>query len=332
MRLVTFLPRKPRSADEAKDGHLGVVDKSGVMAGVVPDGAFGSLRLALQSWDTAEAELREIEAKLNRGKWPETVALQDQKILSPLPRAWAFMDGSAYLQHIILVRKARGAEPPEDMKVVPLMYQGLSDGFLAPTEDIPIIDEAYGLDLEGEVGVLLDDVPLGVTAQDAISHIKLLVLINDVTLRNLIPRELQAGFGFFQSKPASSFAPFAITPDECGDAWREGRLHLPLTCRLNGRVIGTPNAGEMHFSFGDLIAHAARTRNLASGSILGGGTVSNEPESAGVACLAETRMREKILTGQMTTPFLRVGDKVEIEMFQGKRNLFGTISQTVRES
>lgn len=267
---------------------------------------------------------------LSTGKVSTSTALTNEQILAPLPRTFAWLDGSAFVQHVILVRKARGAEPPDDLFTVPLMYQGVSDNLLGPEEPIPLGDPGWGLDLEGEVYVILDDVPLGITVQEAGKHIKLVSIMNDITLRNLIPRELAAGFGFFHGKPASSFAPFVVTPDELGGSWREGRVHLDLECFLNGVRIGHPNAGEMHFSFPQLIEHAAKTRSLPAGTILGSGTVSNKDEARGVSCLAERRMLEKIATGDSKTPFLKSGDVIEITMKREGVALFGSIRQRVR--
>ena len=332
MKLATLKISSPRNETEKRDGRLVVVnDDKGVLANL-PSNKFPSLRQALEEWNEAESFLREVAESLQQGTWRDTQPLKGARFMSPLPRTWGFVDGSAFVQHIILVRKARGAEPPEDMKTVPLMYQGVSDTLLGPEDDIPQIDFAHGTDFEGEVAVIVTDVPMGTKANDAHRYIKLALLLNDVSLRNLIPRELQAGFGFFQSKPASSCSPYAVTLDELGNAWREERIHLPLTCTLNGKVVGSPNAGEMFFSFGQLIEHAAATRALSAGTIIGSGTVSNEPDSAGIACLAERRMREKIATGTMTTPFMKVGDRIRIEMFRDGKSVFGAIDQQVARS
>lgn len=293
----------------------------------VPD--FPNLLAALQDWSRAEPVLRAIDDRLRAGKADHTVSLASQRFMAPLPRTWAWLDGSAFLHHVVLVRRARGAEPPDDLYSVPLMYQGVSDNLLGPQDDIPLLDESHGMDFEAELGVVTDDVPLGTTAADAARHVKLLVLMNDVSLRELIPRELKAGFGFFHGKPASSFAPFAITPDEAGDAWRDGRLHLEMRSVLNGDLFGYPHAGAMHFSFFDLIAHASRTRALSAGTILGSGTVSNEDERVGSSCIAERRMIEKIKSGHPATRWMRPGDTIEIEMLDGRRSLFGKISQRV---
>jgi fumarylacetoacetate (FAA) hydrolase len=252
-------------------------------------------------------------------------------IRAPLPRAYEWIDGSAYLNHVRLVRRARGAEPPPSLATDPLVYQGGSGVLLGPTDPIPLGDPAWGLDFEGEVVAVSDDVPLGTRAAEAMPHLRLLCLANDVSLRHLIPAELAKGFGFFQSKPATAFSPFVATPDELGPAWRDGRVHLRLTVRLNGATVGDLDAGpEMHFSFADLLAHAARTRALTAGTLLGSGTVSNEDPARGVSCLAERRVREQLAHGAARTPFLAAGDRVEIEMRDAAgRNLFGTIDQRV---
>jgi len=260
----------------------------------------------------------------------ETEEVEPSRLLAPLPRAYEWVDGSAYLSHILLVRKARNAEPPKTLRTDPLVYQGGSGVMLSSRAPLPILDPSYGLDLEGEVAVVLGDTPIGVSAEQARAHVRLLVLVNDVTLRNLIPAELEKGFGFFCSKPASAFAPFAITPDELGGAFRDGRVHLPLRCSLNGQLLGDPDASAMHFSFYDLIAHIAKTRAFTAGTILGGGTVSNEDPARGVACLAERRTRETIELGAPRTPFLQSGDRVHIEMLHPDgTSLFGSIEQEV---
>ena len=260
---------------------------------------------------------------------------------APLPRAYQWVDGSAYVNHVELVRKARGAEMPQSFWTDPLMYQGGSDSFIGPCDDAPFADEAWGIDFEGEVAVITGDVPLGTTADRAGAHIRLFMLVNDWSLRLLIPGELGKGFGFVQSKPATSFSPVAVTADELGDAWREGRVHLPLVAHLNGALFGRPDAGlDMTFNFAQLIAHVAKTRELEAGSIVGSGTVSNKEDGgpgrpaseggAGYACLAEQRTIETILQGKPVTPFMRVGDRVRIEMLDGQgQSIFGAIDQQV---
>ncbi len=329
MKLATLKITQPKTASERLDGRLAVVSSDGRYAVPVPPEAFPNLLAALEDWEHAEPRLRAIDAQLSEGRAREAVDLTHAQLLAPLPRTFGWIDGSAFIQHVLLVRKARGAQPPEDLKTVPLMYQGAGDFLLGPTDDVPMIDEAHGMDFESEVAVILDETPMGVTPAEAAGHVKLLVIMNDVSLRNLIPRELAAGFGFFQSKPASSLGPFAVTPDELGGAWRDGRVHLELRTTYNGKLFGHPNAGEMHFSFFDLVAHAAKTRRLSAGTILGSGTVSNADESVGSSCLAEKRMIEKIQGGEMRTPFMKAGDRVEIEMLQGGASVFGKISQKI---
>jgi fumarylacetoacetate (FAA) hydrolase len=259
-------------------------------------------------------------------------ALDVSKLKAPLPRAYEWLDGSAYINHVVLVRKARNAEPPATLKTDPLVYQGGSGVFLGPTQDIEHFSTDFGIDFESEIGIITDDIPMGTKKQDALSHIKLITILNDVSLRNLIPDELAKGFGFVVSKPATAFAPVAITPDELSsDEWKEGRVHLPLNTYFNGQLFGSPDAGpEMHFSFLDLIEHLTRTRSLTAGTVIGSGTVSNEDRSKGSSCLAEKRMIEKIDTGAMTTPFMQFGDSVEIYMNNSKgQDLFGHIKQKV---
>lgn len=315
--------------DGTRDGHLIVVRRDGTRyasaASVAP-----TMQRALDDWDALEPRLREIADRLE-GDAIESLPLDPRELRAPLPRAYEWVDGSAYINHIVLVRKARGAEPPATLRTDPLVYQGGSSDFLGPTDDIPLADPAWGCDFESEVAVILGDVPQGSTAAEAASCVRLVTIVNDVTLRNLVPGELEKGFGFFQSKPATAFAPFALTPDELGDAWKDGRVHLRLRTTLNGTLVGDPEAGPaMHFSFFDLVAHVAKTRAFGAGTILGSGTVSNEERERGISCLAERRMREILETGKPTTPFLAYGDRVEIEMLdRAGRDLFGRIAQTV---
>ena len=289
-----------------------------------------TLQAALDDWERCEPALRELsyalDADLEIG-----VPLDTVRFLAPLPRAYEWVDGSAFVNHVELVRKARGAKPPETLLTDPLVYQGGSGVFLGPNDDIVLTNPDWGLDFEAEVCAILGDTPQGVRAEDAVQHIKLLTLCNDITLRNLIPNELKKGFGFFCSKPATAFSPFAITPDELGDSWNQGRIHLKLNSWLNGDHVGQPNAGpEMHFSFNDLIAHISQTRSFVAGTILGSGTVSNRDPSVGFSCLAEQRMREIIATGQPQTRFLKEGDEVRIEMTKPTgQSLFGRIHQRV---
>ncbi len=315
--------------DGSRDGALIVVRRDNEV--YAPASAVApNLQAALDDWDRAAPELQAIADRLESGALPgERVDLE--RLEAPLPRAYEWVDGSAFLNHVILVRKARGAEPPATLETDPLIYQGGSSRFLAPTEPIALADESWGLDFEAEVAVILGDVPQGTTAAEAGAHVRLITLVNDVTLRNLIPPELAKGFGFFQSKPATALAPFALTPDELGPAWKDGRLHLRMRTTYNGELVGDPEAGaEMHFSFFQLIAHLARTRNFTAGTILGSGTVSNADRARGISCLAERRMIETIETGAPITPFMKVGDTVDIEMRDAEgHNLFGTISQEV---
>jgi fumarylacetoacetate (FAA) hydrolase len=315
--------------DGTRDGALIVVDRAGEKYAPARDVA-PTLQAALDAWERCEGPLRALAESLERGVVPSS-ALDPTRLAPPLPRAYEWVDGSAYVNHIVLVRKARGAEPPETLLTDPLVYQGGSGVLLGPTDDIPLVDEKWGLDFESEVCVILGDTPMGTTKERAGSYVRLVMLANDVTLRNLIPVELAKGFGFFQSKPATAFSPFAITPDELGGAWRDGRVHLRLTTHLNGTLAGDPDAGpQMHFSFFDLIAHLAKTRAYTAGTIVGSGTVSNADPARGVSCLAERRMREILEQGSATTPFLKVGDRVRIEMKDaGGASLFGAIDQRV---
>lgn len=316
-------------SERSRDGELIVVARDNQRAVRAGDVA-PSLREAVENWATARPRLEGIYAALNAGDAPGAFALDPRALHAPLPRAFQWADGSAFIHHIKLVRQARGAELPETLETVPLMYQGGGDAFLGPHDDIPQVDFAHGTDFEGEFGVVTDDVPIGISADEALTKIVLVVVINDVSLRGLIPEELAQGFGFFQSKPSSAFAPFAVTPDELGAAWRNGRVHLPLNVELNGTFFGNADGGAMHFHFGQLIAHAARTRPLAAGTIIGSGTVSNEDAARGSSCLAERRMLEKIQKGVITTPFMKVGDRVKMEVRDARgENIFGTIEQSV---
>jgi fumarylacetoacetate (FAA) hydrolase len=253
--------------------------------------------------------------------------------MSPLPRAYQWADGSAYVNHVELVRKARGAEMPPSFWTDPLMYQGGSDSFLGPHDDILMGDESWGIDFEGEVAVITDDTPMGVSAEDAGKHIQLLMLVNDVSLRGLIPKELEKGFGFFQSKPSSAFSPVAVTPDELGPAWQDYKVHLPLRSTLNSSEFGHPDAGiDMVFNFATLVAHAAKTRPLVAGTIVGSGTVSNKNHAVGSSCIVERRLLEKINSGESTTPFMKFGDRIKIEMTDKHgQSVFGAIEQTVKQ-
>jgi fumarylacetoacetate (FAA) hydrolase len=310
----------------SRDGQLIVVSRdlaSAVSAAEIAP----TLQAALDDWDRSRGGLQRLYEDLEAGRATEAFPLRVADLAAPLPRAYQFLDGSAYLAHVERVRRARGAEMPPSFLVDPLMYQAVSDGFLPPVGTIPVGSEDHGIDFESEVCVVTDDVPMGVTAEEAAGHVLLVCLVNDVSLRNLIPAELAKGFGFLQSKPRSALSPVMVTPDELGDAWRDGKLHLPLLTWLDGERFGAPEAGEdMQFSFHELIAHAARTRPLAAGTIIGSGTVANQDESRGASCMAEKRMLEIIRDGQASTPFLSFGARVRIEMLDGEgQNIFGSI-------
>lgn len=329
MKLATIPLEGGEPGPERRDGRLVVVDDVGGKLALVPREVAPNLRVALEEWAEVAPRLAAIDAQLKDGAWPQSRELAETGFLAPLPRTTSWLDGSAFIRHIVLVRKARGAEPPADLRSGPLMYQGIGDPLLGPREDILAVSEDHGIDFEAEVAVLLDETPMGTTAADALAHVKLLVLMNDVSLRNLIPRELKAGFGFFHGKPPSALAPFAVTPDELGPAWRDGRVHLEMRSERNGELFGHPDAGEMFFPFQRLIEHAAKTRPLPAATLIGSGTVSNEDPSVGSSCLAEKRMLEIIRGGEAKTPFLRFGDRVRIEMLQDGRSVFGAIDQRV---
>jgi fumarylacetoacetate (FAA) hydrolase len=320
---------KLASLNKGRDGELIVVDGTHQRACSASDIA-PTLQHALDHWDDIQPKLEARYNALCHGDVSH-FEFDEQACASPLPRAFHWADGSAYVNHVELVRKARGATMPESFWTDPLMYQGGSDSFLGPYESIAMADTAWGIDFEAEVAVITNDVPMGVSVEQAGSHIQLLMLVNDVSLRNLIPAELAKGFGFFQSKPSSAFSPLCLTPDELGSAWRENKLHLPLRVRLNNTLIGEPNAGiDMTFDFAQLIAHAAKTRPLAAGSIIGSGTVSNKDRKSGSCCLAEVRMLEVLAEGEAKTPFMQFGDRVRIDMHDSQgHNLFGTIDQKV---
>jgi fumarylacetoacetate (FAA) hydrolase len=287
------------------------------------------MQQALDDWGTHEPALRKLAQDVDaKGE-----VFDEKQCASPLPRAYQIADGSAYLNHVELVRRARGAELPPELLHDPLMYQAVSDTILGPRDVIPVRDEAYGIDFEAEVAVIVDDVPMAVKPAEALKHIKLVMLMNDVSLRQLIPAELGKGFGFFQGKPPSAFSPVAVTPDALGDAWKDGKMNGQLLSMLNGKDIGHPDAGrDMQFHFGELIAHAAKTRPLGAGTIIGSGTVSNRDRSTGISCLAEIRMIEKIEQGDSKTPFLKFGDMIRIEMKDVKgASIFGVIEQRVEK-
>jgi fumarylacetoacetate (FAA) hydrolase len=313
-----------------RDGQLVIVDRALKSRVAVPDIA-ATLQAALDDWHALEPRLRAAATALESQDLPHAQRFDPCECAAPLPRAYQWLDASAYLHHVELVRKARGAQMPASFLTDPLMYQGGSDHLLGPCDDVAFASDAHGIDLEAEVAVVTDDVPLGVTPEAAARHVKLLVLVNDWSLRNLIPSELAKGFGFLQSKPASAFAAIAATPDELGDAWRGGKVHLPLVSTINGHELGHPDAGsDMNFSFYDLIAHAARTRSLAAGTILGSGTVANRDPARGSSCLAERRTLEVLEYGSARTPFLKFGDRVRIEMLaENGASVFGALDQEV---
>ena len=326
--------------DGTRDGRLAVVSRDLTRA-LDASGIVCTLQAAIEDWDRAAPRLADLYAELNAGAARHAVPFDPAQCHAPLPRAYQWADGSAYVNHVELVRKARGAEMPPSFWTEPLLYQGGSDSFIGPCDDAPFADEAWGIDFEGEVAVITGDVAAGTTVDAAGRHILLFMLVNDWSLRNLIPGELGKGFGFVQSKPATSFSPVAVTVDELGAAWRDGRVHLPLLAHLNGALFGKPDAGvDMTFNFAQLIAHLARTRELEAGSIVGSGTVSNKENGApgrpakdggvGYACLAEQRTIETILAGKPVTPFMGFGDRVRIEMLDGQgQSIFGAIDQKV---
>ena len=332
---------KLASLKDGRDGRLVIVSRDLSQAVETSDIA-PTLQAALDEWDVVAPQL-EARFELLQAGQIESFAFDQAACASPLPRAFAWMDGSAYLNHVELVRKARGAEVPESFYSDPLMYQGGSDTFIGPRDAIIASDEAHGIDMEAEITVITDDVPMGVSAKDAEGHIKLIMLVNDVSLRGLIPNELRKGFGFVQGKASSAFSPVAVTPDELGSAWEDSTIDLPLLVDYNGKAFGKANVKtDMTFNMAELVAHAARTRELCAGSIIGSGTVSNKFEGnegkkiedggVGYSCIAEIRMIEKIQTGEFKTPFMRFGDSVGIEMHNEKgQSIFGRIENIVEK-
>lgn len=326
--------------NNTRDGLLVVVNKQLTKCVAVPEIA-EHLQQALDHWDRVEPQLNEVYTALNEGELVNEMDFDQELCESPLPRAFQWADGSAYVNHVELVRKARGAEMPPSFWTDPLMYQGGSDAFIGPRDDIPVASEEWGIDFEGEVAVITDDVPMGASAEQAASAIKLLMLVNDVSLRGLIPNELAKGFGFFQSKPSSVFSPVAVTPDELGDAWDGGKVNLPLLSHYNNEPFGCPNAGvDMTFEFPELVAHAAKTRPLSAGAIIGSGTVSNKQGTdfgtaiseggVGYSCIAEVRMIETIRDGKPSTRFMKFGDRIKMEMLDTNgQSIFGSIDQQV---
>jgi fumarylacetoacetate (FAA) hydrolase len=318
--------------DGGRDGTLVVVRRDGAVFARA-EGVAPTLQAALDDWERASPVLASLAALLEGGGVAGE-PLDPRALASPLPRAYEWVDASAYLNHVRLVRKARGSAPPDTLETDPLLYQGGSGVLLGPRDALPLPDGDVGLDFEAEVCVILGDTPAGTRAEDAERHVRLLMLANDVTLRNLVPGELAKGFGFFLSKPATAFSPFAVTPDELGDAWRGGRVHLRLRSIYNGDLVGDPEAGpEMHFSFPELVAYMTRTRAYAAGTILGSGTVSNADRARGISCLAERRAIEMIDLGRAKTPFMKEGDTVAIEMLDAAgTSLFGRIEQRVKRA
>ncbi|MCU0975084.1 MAG: fumarylacetoacetate hydrolase family protein [Steroidobacteraceae bacterium] len=314
----------------SRDGRLAVVSRD-LRRAAFADGIARTLQVALDDWDGCAPALAALAADLEANRAVQAFDFDPAQAMAPLPRAHHWVDGSAYVNHVELVRKARGAKMPDSFWTDPLVYQGGSDDLLGAMQDFPCPSEDFGIDLEAEVAVVTGDVPMGTRSEDGRRHIRLLMLVNDWSLRNLIPAELEKGFGFYQSKPATAFSPVAITPDELGPAWDGGRVHLPLVVNVNDRLLGRPNAGvDMTFDFGQLIAHVTKTRRLGAGTIIGSGTVSNYDRSLGSCCLAEVRMLELLARGTPATPFLRFGDRVRIEMLDAAgRSIFGAIDQRV---
>ena len=319
--------------DGSRDGQLAVVSRD-LKTAHLADGIAPTMQAALDDWAFLAPQLNELSQLLNSGRGRRSFDFDAAKCMAPLPRAYQWADGSAYVNHVELVRKARNAEMPASFWEDPLMYQGGSDDFIGPMDDIVLAHEEWGIDFEAEVAVITGDVPMGATADEAHQQIRLLMLVNDVSLRNLIPPELAKGFGFLQSKPASSFSPVAVTPDELGDAWKGGKVHLPLRSTWNGKLVGQPHAGvDMVFNFPQLVAHLCKTRNARAGSIVGSGTVSNKDASRGYSCIAEKRCLEMIADGVASTPFMLFGDTIKIEMLDSAgKSIFGAIEQTVKQA
>ncbi|WP_244786492.1 fumarylacetoacetate hydrolase family protein [Cupriavidus pauculus] len=316
--------------DGSRDGQLVVVSRDLKTAHYATDIA-GKLQTALDDWNFYAPQLQDLYDALNAGRARHPFPFQPKDCMAPLPRAYQWADGSAYVNHVELVRKARGAEMPPEFWKDPLMYQGGSDDFIGPQDDIVCASEAFGIDFEAEVAVITGDVRMGATPEQAGESIRLVMLANDVSLRNLIPAELGKGFGFFQSKPATAFSPVAVTPDELGEAWRDRKVHRPMVVHWNSRKVGSPDCGtDMVFDFGQLIAHICKTRNVRAGSIVGSGTISNVDRSKGYCCIAEQRMIETIEHGKPETEFMKYGDAVRIEMFDAQgHSIFGAIDQVL---
>jgi fumarylacetoacetate (FAA) hydrolase len=326
MKLATY-------KDSSRDGQLVVVSRD-LSTAHYATGIAGKLQQVLDDWNFMSPQLQDLYETLNQGKARHAFPFEPSRCMAPLPRAYQWADGSAFINHVELVRKARNAEVPESFYSDPLMYQGGSDDFIGPCDDVVVASEDFGIDFEAEVAVITGDVRMGATPAQALEGVRLLMLANDVSLRNLIPNELAKGFGFFQSKPATAFSPVAVTPDEVGEAWDKGRLHLTLQSTWNGRKVGMCEAGpEMTFHFGQLIAHICKTRNVRAGSIVGSGTVSNKDWSHGYSCIAEKRAIETIEDGKPKTGFMKYGDTIRIEA-KGKDGLsvFGAIDQKIVEA
>ncbi len=324
---------KLASLNSGRDGKLIVVSRDLTRA-VSAEAVAPTLQAAMDDWSACEPKLTKLFNALQAGLVPGEFAFDATQVAAPLPRSYHWADASAYVTHVELVRKARGAELPESFWTDPLMYMGASDAFIGARDDVLVESEEWGIDFESEVAVFTDDVPAGINPDLARGHIKLVALVNDVSLRNLIPAELLKQFGFYQSKPQTSFTPVAVTPDELGDAWDGAKLHLPMLSTLNGVQVGSPNAGvDMTFDFGQLIAHAAKSRALVAGTVVGSGTVANKGSPNGSSCLAEVRCLETIANGQPSTPFMSFGDRIEIEMLdqQGK-SVFGKIDQIISQN
>lgn len=321
---------KLASLKHGRDGKL-VVVRQDLTQCAPADKVAPTLQAALDDWAVVKPKLEQLAHDLEQGRAKDAMPFYPKLCASPLPRAYQWADGSAYVNHVELVRKARGADMPESFWTDPLMYQGGSDTFLSPTDDIAFAEESWGIDFEGEVAVITGDVPMGTPAEDAGQYIRLLMLVNDVTLRAVAQPELAKGFGFFQSKPSSAFSPVAITPDELGDKWKDNKVNLPLHAYWNGQKFGAPDAGtDMIFNFAQLIAHAAKTRPLVAGTIIGSGTISNKDRSRGHVCIVEKRMLEKIEQGESKTPFMKFGDTIKIEMLDAHgKSIFGAIDQKV---
>ena len=318
--------------NDTRDGELIVVSKD-LKRAVSAKKVCPNLQQAVDNWTEVAPKLNSIYEKLNAHSIDKIFPFETNQLAAPLPRAYQWADGSAYVTHVELVRKARGAELPESFWTDPLMYQGKSDHFSGPNDVILVEKEEWGIDFEAELVVVTDDVPMGTSTKGAMHHIILIGLINDVSLRNLIPDEIAKFFGFFHSKPECALSPVFVTPDELGESWKDGKVHLPLRSTLNGELFGSPNAGiDMTFSFPKLISHAAKTRKLSAGTVIGSGTVANADENCGSSCIAERRMREKLKDGEMKTPYMKHGDRIQIEMLDNEgKSIFGAIDQKVQQ-